>query len=319
MKFGQKVLIIAKGIGLWWGIYLILGCCIGFALKMAMDLFMILSGVFEIKRYVPLMAGCTLGLAVITYFITELVKLIPKSLLRRRLRKKLDEEGFSDSFMSKLLSNAQGDIKNHMLVEAASAYCVRGEILSAQETLHRVDLISVLDIAQSTGKLRTAAYYYCTEMTLCILKSDRDGAAHVYDEGVYYLEAFPEDERILTVLALYQTAAGLHEAALETLDKITWCGLPKNLRRYGFAICNAIAAVNLADLEKYSEAAEKANAAIEGNCSEYVTEFSEKIIERTKNAPVKEPVPEDETKEATAEEAVTEEAEAKAIDEGTFS
>ena len=308
MKFGQKLLIIAKGIGLWWGIYLILGCCVGFALNMAMDLFMILAGVFEIKRYLPLMAVCTLGLAVITYFITEAVKLIPKRILRSKLRKRLDEEGFSDGFVSELLSNAQGDIKNHMLIEAASAYCVRGEILSAEEALHRVDLISVLDIAQSTGKLRTAAYYYCTEMTLCILKSDRDGAAHVYDEGVYYLEAFEDDDRILTVLALYQTAAGLHEAALETLERITWYGLPKKLRRYGLAICAAIAAVNLADLERYDEAKEKAEYAIDGGCSKYVTEFSKGIIERTEKAPKKESakVKEDEAKET---EAVTEEAE----------
>lgn len=311
MKFGQKLLIIAKGIGLWWGIYLILGCCVGFALNMAMDLFMLFSGVFELKRYLPFMAVCTLGLAIITYFITEMVKLIPKSILRRKLRKKLDEEGFSDSFTTELLSHAQGDIKNHMLIEAASAYCIKGEILSAEEALHRVDLISVLDIAQSTGKLRTAAYYYCTEMTLCILKSDRDGAAHVYDEGVYYLEAFPEDDRILTVLALYQTAAGLHEAALETLEKITWHSLPKNLKKYGYAICSAIAAVNLADLERYDEAAEKANAAIDGGCSKYVTEFSKGIIERTEKAPKKEPVKEDEAKEveAAAEEIATEEAE----------
>ncbi|MCH5193634.1 MAG: hypothetical protein J1F11_06710 [Oscillospiraceae bacterium] len=284
MKLSQKLLIIAKGIGLWWGIYLILGCCVGFALKMAMDLFMLLSGVFELKRYLPPMVGCTLVLAVITYFVTEAVKLIPKSMLRRRLQKKLGEEGFSDGFTAELLSHATGDNKNHMLIEAASAYCVRGEILAAEEALHRTDLVSILDIAQSTGKLRTAAYYYCTEMTLCILKSDKDGAAHVYDEGSYYLEAFPEDDRVLTVLAIYQTTAGLYEKALETLEKITWSSLPKKLRRYGEAVRSAIEAVNLADLGRNDEAIEKAKAAILGKCSKYVTELSRSIIDRAENA-----------------------------------
>ena len=280
MKFSQKVLIVAKGIGLWWGIFLILGCCLGFALNLIMDMFMVISGTFEIKRYIPVMICCTLALAVVTYFVTEAVRLIPKKMLRRRLHKKLDAEGFSEGFTAELLSHAAGDNKNHMLIEAATAYCIRGEILAAEEALHRVDLVSVLDIAQSTGKLRTAAYYYCAEMTLCILKSDRDGAAHVYEEGTYYLETFPDDDRILTILALYQTAAGLYEAALETLDKITWRTLPKNLRRYGDAVCSAIASVNLADLERYDEAEEKAKSAIMVKCSPYVTEFSRGIIDR---------------------------------------
>lgn len=314
MKFSQKLQIIAKGIGLWWGIYLILGCCLGFAMNMLMGLFMVISGTFELKRYLPIMVGCALVLAVITYFATEAAKLIPKSILRRKLRKKLNEEGFSDSFALEIISHADGDNKNRMLIEAASAYCILGEILSAEEALHRVDLISVLEIAQSTSRLRTAAYYYCTEMTLCILKSDRDGAAHVYDDGVYYLEAFPEDDRILTVLALYQTAAGLYEAALETLKKIEWSSLPKNLRKYGLAICSAIASVNLVDLERNDEAIQEANAAIEANCSKYVTEFANKIIERAEKNQKKETKETDsandtpDVRETEAEEPDTEEA-----------
>ncbi|MCH5348740.1 MAG: hypothetical protein J1E40_05405 [Oscillospiraceae bacterium] len=147
----------------------------------------------------------------------------------------------------------------------------------------------MLDIAQSTGKLRTAAYYYCVEMTLCILKSDKDGAAHVYDEGVYYLEAFPDDDRILTVLAIYQTAAGLYEAALKTLEKITWHSLPKKLRKYGLAVCSAIASVNLVNLGRNDEAIEKAKTAIMCKCSQYVTVFSRNVIDRAEEAAQKEP------------------------------
>ena len=301
MKFSQKLLIIAKGVGLWWGIYFILGCCLGFALNMAMDFLMVLSGVFEMKRYFPIMIACTFAAAVITYFATEAVKLVPKSILRRKLQKRLDEEGFSDGLTSELLSHASGENKNHMLVEAATVYCIRGEILAAEEALHRVDLISVLDIAQSTGKLRTAAYYYCVEMTLCILKSDRDGAAHVYDDGVYYLEAFPEDDRILTVLALYQTTAGLYESALETLQKITWSTLPKKLKRYGEAICDAIAAVNLVDLERNDEAVEKAKSAIMCKCSQYITEFARGIIDRAEEASKNEVKETDKSDDAASE------------------
>ena len=40
MKLNRKLLVLAKGISVWWGIYLILGCCAGFAVRMVQTLFM---------------------------------------------------------------------------------------------------------------------------------------------------------------------------------------------------------------------------------------------------------------------------------------
>ncbi|MDE5859003.1 MAG: hypothetical protein K2H23_01205 [Oscillospiraceae bacterium] len=283
MKFGRKLLIAAKGIGLWWGIYLILCCCAGFALKMIDSLFMVVTGTFEVKLYIPIILAGSLVLAIITYFITALVRLAPKKMLSGKLRRILKKEGFSDNLIFEILSNAKGEMKNYMLTEAATVYCITGRKESALDTLKRVDLISVLDIAQSTGDFRTAAYYYCTKMTLCVLNSDKDGAAKAYDEGIYYLEAFSSDDRVLTVLALYQTEGALYNSAVDTLKKIKWHSLPVSIRKYGRAICAVITSVNLANLEKYDDAIFYAEMAKENTCSEYMTKLDDDVISRSRS------------------------------------
>lgn len=280
MKFRQKLLAAAKGISVWWGIYFILGCCGGFALKMATDFFMALSGTFEIKLYAPIMGTVTLALAVVTYFAAEAAKLIPKKILARRLCHIIRDEGLSDRLIAELISNARGDMKNSLLIKAAIVYCIRGERSSASETLNKTDPVSILDIAQSTGDFRTAAYYYCAEMILCIINSDKDGAAHAYDDGIYYLEAFADNDMVLTVLALYQTEAELYSSAVETVEKIKWRSLPPYLRKYGKAVCAVIAAINLVNMERYDDAIDYANAALEDTCSDYMTSFADDVIRR---------------------------------------
>ena len=67
MKLNNKLLALAKGISVWWGIYLILGCCAGFAVKTIKDLFMDAQP-FRIMLFVPLMCIGSLLLAV-SYYI----------------------------------------------------------------------------------------------------------------------------------------------------------------------------------------------------------------------------------------------------------
>lgn len=282
MKLGRKLLIVAKGIGLWWGIYLILCCCAGFALKMIDDLFMVVTGTFEVKLYIPITIAGSLVLAVITYFITALVRLAPKKVLSRKLHRILKKEGFSDNFISELLANAKGEMKNHMLTETAAVYCIMGRTEEAKEVLGRVDLVSVLDIAQSTGNFLTAAYYYCSKMTLCVMQSDKAGAAKAYDEGIYYLESFPSDYRVLTVLALYQTEAALYNSAVETLKKIKWRTVNKSVRKYGKAVCAAIMAVNLVHLEQYDNAIFYAEMAKADFSTDYMKTIADTAVSRAR-------------------------------------
>lgn len=284
MKLEKRLLAIAKGISLWWGIYLILGCCAGFAVQMVHNLFAISRGSFELKFYIPVMAAASLILGVISYFISYAAKQAPAKKMKRRLFKMFRDEKLSDGLMSELMSHAAGDMKNHVLAVSSMLYSLRGDSASAEEVLSRADLVSILDIAQSTGNFKTAAYYYCAKMIITVMTHDKDGAVRAYDDGIYYLEAFSSNDVVLTVLAIYQTEASLYNSAADTIKKIKWRALPSYLRKYGKALCSAILAVNLVNLGQYDEAVFHANISLENSCSDYMKEFAEDIIRRARAA-----------------------------------
>lgn len=284
MKLEKRLLAVAKGISLWWGIYLILGCCAGFAVQMVHNLFALSRGSFELKLYIPVMAAASLILGVISYFISSAAKQAPAKRMKRKLFKMFRDEKLSDGLMSELMSHATGDMKNHVLVVSSMLYSVKGDTASAEEVLSRADLVSILDIAQSTGNFKTAAYYYCAKMILTVLTHDKDGAVRAYDDGIYYLEAFSLNDIVLTVLAIYQTEASLYNSAADTIKKIKWRTLPHYLKKYGKSLCSAILAVNLLNLGQYDEAVLHANISLENSCSDYMADFAEDVIKRARAA-----------------------------------
>lgn len=283
MKLNRKLLIIAKGISVWWGIYLILGCCAGFAVRMVQTMFMSAEPL-EILMYAPYMCICALILAVLTYFIGEAAKKAPRRKLRRQLFAILSEEGFSTNYISKLFENAREDMKYILYIEAACVYCMRGEYDYAEKTLESVDLISITDIAQTTGDYRTVAYYYCVKMALSVIQNDADGAARAYDDGIYYLDAYSDNDIVMAVLALYQTEAGLYNSAIDTADKIKWQSLPRKMKRYGKAFVSYVKSRNLLNMGKYDDAVIYARMSLEAPCTEYIASQAEEIIKRAKSA-----------------------------------
>ncbi len=283
MKLNNKLLAIAKGISVWWGIYLILGCCAGFAVKTIQDIF-IDGKQFRIILYIPFMCGGSLLLAIITYFVTSLLKRIPQKKLRRKLVNIYKTGGFSADYINLLFENAKGDLKNLMYIEAAAAYCLKGETDTAASTLAKADLTAILDSAQSTGEFGTAAYYYCVKMASCIIAKDAAGAAQAYDEGIYYLDAFSGSDIVMTVLALYQTEGQLYNSAIETAKKIKWRSLPRSVRKYGRSFSLLIKAKNLLGMEKYAEAKDTALDSLENSCTEYMRSMAEEIIKKAAEA-----------------------------------
>lgn len=281
MKLNRKLIVIAKGISVWWGIYLILGCCAGFAVRTLQSLFAT-TGVFELMMYLPLMCAGALFLAVITYFINEAAKRAPKKKLRRRLFTILRNEGFSTGYISMLFENARGDIKNIMYIEASCVYCMRGEYEAAEKALAAVDLVSITDISQSTGDFRTIAYYYCIKMVLRVIKNDADGAARAYDDGIYYIDAFSRHDIVLATLALYQTEAGLYNSAVDTVEKIKWRILPKKLKKYGKSFTAYVKAYNMLGMKKYDDAIVYARMSLEAPCTQYMASEMEEVIKRAK-------------------------------------
>lgn len=283
MKLNNKLLAIAKGVSVWWGIYLILGCCAGFAVHTVQNLFMNVKP-FRIIMFIPFMCLGSLLLAVITYFAASLLKRAPMKKLGRKLTGIFKAEGFSANYLNLLFENAKGDNKNLMLIGAAAAYCLRGETETAVKTLERADLTSILDIARSTDDFSTAAYYYCVKMTACIAAKDAEGAAKAYEDGGLYLDALSDSDMVTAVLALYQTAGGLHSSAIKTAEKISWRSLPRTVRKYGEAFTQAIKAENLLEMGKYAEAKAAAKASLEYPCTEYMASAAGKIIEAAENA-----------------------------------
>ncbi|MBP1560466.1 MAG: hypothetical protein J6C96_04400 [Oscillospiraceae bacterium] len=282
MKLGRKLLMTAKGISVWWGIYLILGCCIGFGLKTVKDLFMTAGAGFEIKLYIPIMGAGSLVLAVITYAAAAVLKAAPFRKMKRKLWKIVRTEGVSDNYISELFSNARGDMKNYLTIEAAGAYTVRGETERAASVLEKIDLVSVLDVAQSTGDFRTAAYYYCVKMIMCIQNKDTAGATRAYDEGIYYLEAFETDANVLLVLAVYQLEAGLFHSALDTIKKVKIKKLPPYLRQYGKSLSALITATSMLNTGRMDEAGLYAAMACEAPGSDFIKEWAENILNQTR-------------------------------------
>ncbi len=281
MKLNRKLLVAAKGISVWWGIYLILGCCAGFAVKTIQGLFMA-KDTFEIMMYTPLMCAGSLILAVVTYFVNLVVKRAPMKKLRKKLFAIVKSEGFSQQYINTLFDNARGDVKNLLLIEAASAYCLRGEAENASKILDAADLVSILDIARTTGDFRAAAYYYCVKMVLSIIKKDSEGAARAYDDGIYYIDAFSGDDIVMAVLALYQTAAGLYNSAIDTIEKIKWRSLPSHMKKYGRSFAAEIKAKNLLNTGRYDDAIVYARMSLEAPCTEYMASLAEEIIRKAK-------------------------------------
>lgn len=284
MKLNRKLLVIAKGISVWWGIYLILGCCAGFAVRMMQTMLMSVKP-FELMTYLPLMCIVTLVIAILTYFIGEVAKKTPRRKLRKQLFAIMKEEGFSSNYINTLFENARDDMKNVLYIEAACVYCMRGEYDYAEKTLASVDMVSVYDIAHSTGDYRTVAYYYCVKIAFNVVQNNKDGATRAYDDGIYYLDAFSDNDIVRAVMALYQTEAGLYNSSIDTVEKIKWKSLPPKMRtRYGKAFSNYVKACNLLQMGKYDDAVIYARMSLEAPCTEYIASEAEEIIRRAKSA-----------------------------------
>jgi hypothetical protein len=69
---------VAKAISVWWGIFLILGCCIGFTLNIVSGFIGISeSDKFEMKLFIPIMIAGSLILSVLAYIISDAANRIP--------------------------------------------------------------------------------------------------------------------------------------------------------------------------------------------------------------------------------------------------
>lgn len=220
MNFKAKAAVILKALAVWWGIFLILGCCIGFSIKVLFGLFFVSAKGISITlgQYIPTMAIGSLVLAVAAYLISIVVHKAPIRRLRQKLDNVFSETGVSKEYIELLCSNCKGDVKNPLYIELASAYACSGSFREAKSTLDRIDIISVLDVAQSTGNFCTAAYYYAAALLIYMQQQAPELAAAAYNTGSFYLNELAEDSYIAAVKGLYLHSIGKDDEAKAALD-----------------------------------------------------------------------------------------------------
>lgn len=231
MNLKAKLLMRAKAISVWWGIYLILGCCAGFSLKVLWGFLFVSGGAdkFDVSVFVPLLVAGSFLLAVLSYIISLAARGAPRRRLVRRLNAIIAKNGLCREYTDLLTLNCRGDMKNQCLAELAFAYTADGNHAFAKSALSRVDVVSVLDIAQSTGDYRTAAYYYSAAVLIYLACGDGDLADAAYENGKFYIEAMENDEFNVWTKAVYLLEAKGKEAA-ETFVGVIRSKRPKRCK-----------------------------------------------------------------------------------------
>lgn len=217
MNFKAKALMHAKAIAVWWGIFLIIGCCIGFCMNTLNGLLFNIS--MELKLYfvIPCIAGGSLVLALITYAVTSFINQRPRKKLRRQLDKAC-ENGISEEYLSLLAANCRGDMKSSILIEQAISDMVCGKFEAASERIDLLDIMSVLDIAHSTGNYYTAGYYYAVKAALALHIPDRK-PMEIYESGKFYLSALDKDAFVVAVYSLCLYFSGDEAGAIEVMQE----------------------------------------------------------------------------------------------------
>ena len=291
MNLKARVLMHGKAIAVWWGIFLIIGCCIGFCMNTLNGLLFNIST--EIKMYfvVPCIAVGSLILAVISYVVSLLFNKRPQ----KKLRKQLDsacENGISQEYLSLLAANCRGEMKSRILIEQAISDILCGKFDTAYERIETLDILSVLDIAHSTGNYYTAAYYYAVKAALALHLPDKN-PMEVFESGKFYLSALDKDTFVTSVYALCLFFSGEKEAAIKTMQNAD--SLRKKLKSSGkYPLIQAFSLASKAGLMKqcgnYTEAYDAVIEAMDIKVSkafeELITQLGKSVKELEKSETV---------------------------------
>ncbi len=205
MDMKKRAVFFVKSVLTWLGIYVILGCCIGFSIDILSDIFEFEFTIIEpnfIKFAVILIASALL-LALISYFIKLLVKVKEETHEQTVLNKIFEENSITDKYITTLKGLCQGDRKHYNLIMLALTYMSIDEKAEAHETLKRIDEISMVDNARSSGDYIDAAYYYATRILLAISENDNNLVDISYKNGEFYMNSLDKDAYVMVALANY--------------------------------------------------------------------------------------------------------------------
>ena len=148
----------AKSVSVWFGIFLIIGCCVGFSINILLGFFSV-SGTnkLNMRIFVPILIAGAAVLAVGAHFLSAIITKRPEVKMRLQLDKAAAKNGIGREYIEILNLSCRGNIRTKVCSELALTALVTGNFRRAKEQLDRVDAISVTDIANSTGNYSDAA------------------------------------------------------------------------------------------------------------------------------------------------------------------
>lgn len=218
MNLKARVQMFAKSISVWLGIFLIIGCCIGFSINILLGFFSV-SGAsgLNMKIFIPILLGGSLVLAVGAHFLSAVITKRPEKKMRSQLDKTAAKSGIGREYIEILNLSCRGNIRTKVCSELALTAIVTGNLRRAKEQLDRVDAISVTDIANSTGNYSDAAYYFSAAMIYYYVKKDYESMENLYIHAKQYTENVTADHFTMSVRALCELKFAEHEVATETV------------------------------------------------------------------------------------------------------
>ncbi len=218
MNLKARVQMFAKSVSVWLGIFLIMGCCIGFSINILLGFFSV-SGAsgLNMKIFIPILLSGSLILAVGAHFLSAIITKRPEKKMRSQLDKAAAKSGIGREYIEILNLSCRGNIRTKVCSELALTAIVTGNLRRAKEQLDRVDAISVTDIANSTGNYSDAAYYFSTALLYYYVKKDRDSMENLYSHAKQYTENVTADYFTMSIRALCELKFAEREIAAETL------------------------------------------------------------------------------------------------------
>ncbi|MGN0553833.1 MAG: hypothetical protein ACI4I1_10635 [Oscillospiraceae bacterium] len=297
MNFKARLQMFAKSVSVWFGIFIIIGCCIGFSINILLGFFSV-SGTNKLNMqiFVPILIAGAAVLAVGAHFLSSIIAKRPEKKMRAQLDKTAAKNGIGREYIEILNLSCRGNIRTKVCSELSLTALVTGNFRRAKEQLDRVDAISVTDVANSTGNYSDAAYFFSTSILYYCGIKDYESMENTYIHAKQYTENLTSDFFAMSVNALCELKFGSNEAAaeaLKTADFLSRSHIKSKMPMHK-ALCSAICAEVHYGLGEPEKAIDAITDAMGYKIS---TEFTDYLVKRGKEikdnpqAPHEEPKP----------------------------
>lgn len=282
MNFKSKVISTAKGIMVWWGIFLILGCCAGFVYKIIHNVFAFAEGSdhFDLLIFIPLLLIGSLVIAILFHIIKYLMVLMPMAYIKHNISKVIKEHGISQEYIHFLFQNSNGVFKNRLLLEACIGFTLQGKLEQTDELLEKLDFKSIIDVAETTGDVYDASIYYVEKMLLCFFENDIESFDEYFISASDFFRHMSRNYRVQIITALYRYNKGQYELGLKELDRIRTGPKSSVDYKYIIATSSAMRAALLIALDRKEEALKYVRIAIDAEVTDYFDEFMGKLYKQ---------------------------------------